>query len=70
LRKPILFVHGDEDEFGSVESLNALVAKVSENTDTKLIVFENCGHFFDNHLTQLRDAIHDWVLEKIAEENN
>ena len=69
LRKPILFVHGDEDEFGSVESLNALVAKVSENTDTKLIVFENCGHFFDNHLTQLKDAVHDWVLEKIAEAN-
>ncbi|MCU1290755.1 MAG: Alpha/beta hydrolase [Acidobacteria bacterium] len=67
LRKPILFVHGDEDEFGSVESLNALVAKVSPNTDTKLIVFENCGHFFDNHLTQLKDAIHDWTLEKIAE---
>ncbi len=67
LRKPILFVHGDKDEFGSVESLNRLVAKVSENTDTKLIVFENCGHFFDNHLTQLKDAIHDWTLEKIAE---
>jgi len=67
LRKPILFVHGDKDEFGSVESLNALVAKVSANTDTKLIVFENCGHFFDNHLTQLKDAIHDWTLEKIAE---
>jgi alpha/beta superfamily hydrolase len=67
LRKPILFVHGDADEFGSVENLNALVAKVSENTDTKLIIFENCGHFFDNHLMQLKDAIHDWTLEKIAE---
>ncbi len=67
LRKPILFVHGDKDEFGSVENLNALVAKVSQNTDTKLIVFGNCGHFFDNHLTQLKDAIHDWILEKIAE---
>ncbi len=67
LRKPILFVHGDKDEFGSVESLNALVAKVSENTDTKLIVFQDCGHFFDNHLTQLKNAIHDWTLEKIAE---
>ncbi len=66
LRKPILFVHGDKDEFGSVESLNALVAQVSENTDTRLIVFQNCGHFFDDHLNQLKDAIHDWVLEKMA----
>jgi alpha/beta superfamily hydrolase len=66
-RKPILFVHGDADEFGSIENLNALVAQVAENTDTKLIVFENCGHFFDNHLEQLKNAIHDWTLEKIHE---
>lgn len=69
LRKPILFVHGDSDEFGSVESLNELVAKVSAVTDTTLKVFQNCGHFFEGHLSQLRDAMHDWVLEKMAEKN-
>lgn len=69
-RKPILFVHGDKDEFGSIENLNALVAQVAENTDARLIVFENCGHFFDNHLNELRNAVHDWVLEKIAEKGN
>ncbi len=67
LRKPILFVHGDKDEFGSVENLNELVSKVSAVTDTSLKVFENCGHFFDDHLAQLREAIGDWALEKIAE---
>jgi alpha/beta superfamily hydrolase len=67
VRKPILFVHGDADEFGALENLNALVAQVAENTDATLIVFENCGHFFDNHLPQLKDAIHDWVLEKMSE---
>ncbi|MEO8072275.1 MAG: alpha/beta fold hydrolase [Acidobacteriota bacterium] len=66
-RKPILFVHGDSDEFGSIENLNSLVALVAENADTKLVVFKNCGHFFDKHLNQLKDAIHDWVLEKIFE---
>lgn len=66
VRKPILFVHGDSDEFGSVEHLNALIAQVAENADATLIVFENCGHFFDNHLNQLKDAIHDWVLEKMS----
>lgn len=68
LRKPILFVHGDDDEFGSVESLNELIAKVSAVTDTNVKIFEKCGHFFDNHLTQLRTTIHDWTLEKIAED--
>lgn len=67
LRKPILFVHGDKDEFGSVENLNELIAEVSAVTDTQVVVFKNCGHFFDDHLRQLQDAIHDWVLEKIAE---
>jgi alpha/beta superfamily hydrolase len=66
-RKPILFVHGDEDEFGSLENLNALVTQIAENTDAKLIVFQNCGHFFDNHLEQLKNAIYDWTLEKISE---
>jgi alpha/beta superfamily hydrolase len=67
LRKPILFVHGDKDEFGSVENLNELIAKVSAVTDTSVKIFANCGHFFDDHLTQLRTTIHDWVLEKIVE---
>jgi len=64
-RKPMLFVHGDNDEFGSIESLTSLVAQVAENTDTKLIVFENCGHFFDKHLEELKNAVRDWTLEKI-----
>jgi len=64
-RKPILFVHGDEDEFGALENLKSLVEQVAENTDTKLVVFENCGHFFDKHLNELKDAIRDWTLEKM-----
>ena len=70
LRKPILFVHGDKDEFGSVESLNELVAEVSAVTDTTVRIFQDCGHFFDEHLTQLRTTIHDWTLEKIVEAEN
>ncbi len=64
-RQPILFVHGDTDEFGSLESLNLLVEQVAENTETKLIVFENCGHFFDKHLEELKNAVRDWTREKI-----
>jgi alpha/beta superfamily hydrolase len=64
-RKPILFVHGDRDEFGSIENLRRLVDEVSKNTDTELVVFENCGHFFDEHLNELREAVRDWVERKI-----
>ncbi len=65
LRKPILFVHGDRDEFGSVESLHKLVDKVAASTETELVIFENCGHFFDEHLNELRDTIKNWTLEQI-----
>jgi alpha/beta superfamily hydrolase len=65
LRKPILFVHGDRDEFGSVESLRKLVDKVSKNTETELVIFENCGHFFDDHLDELREVIKNWTLKQM-----
>ena len=65
VRKPILFVHGDKDEFGSIESLHKLVDEVSKQTDTELVVFENCGHFFDEHLTALRESIREWTERKI-----
>ncbi len=64
-RKPILFLHGDRDEFGSIENVRKLFANVSEQTDAELIVFENCGHFFDDHLADLRDAVREWVEKQI-----
>ncbi len=70
VRKPILFVHGDKDEFGSVESLQKLVDKVAKNTETELVIFENCGHFFDEHLNELRETIKNWTLKEIAKTGN
>lgn len=64
-RKPILFVHGDADEFGTLEHLKSLVEQVAENTDTSLVVFENCGHFFDKHLNELKDAVRHWTIGKM-----
>ncbi len=66
LKKPILFVHGDSDEFGSMETLGVLVSKVSAVTDTETVVFENCGHFFEDHLSELREAIRDWTERQIG----
>src|SRR5215218_3841929 len=66
VRKPILFVHGDRDEFGSVENVRKLYEEVAVNTDAELKIFENCGHFFDEHLNELRDEVRDWTLMKIS----
>ncbi|HMS42567.1 MAG TPA: alpha/beta fold hydrolase [Pyrinomonadaceae bacterium] len=62
LRKPILFVHGDSDEFGALENVQKLVIKVP---NAELVYFENCGHFFDNHLNELREAVKNWTQAQI-----
>jgi len=63
--KPILFVHGDMDEFGQVEKLRRVFESVSKTDDKEMVVFENCGHFFDRHLNELRDAIKNWTLKHL-----
>lgn len=64
-RKPILFVHGDEDEFGSVNRLHELVAKIEPHTKVQLSLIKNCGHFFDGHLDELKKVITTWAIETI-----
>ena len=68
VRKPILFLHGDSDEFGAVENIRALYERVAANTEAELIVFPNCGHFFDDDLNQLRDRVKDWTVREIEKE--
>ena len=63
VKKPILFLHGDQDEFCSVESLRSLTDRIP-HADVK--IFENCGHFFDAHLNQVRETIREWTEEKLA----
>jgi alpha/beta superfamily hydrolase len=65
VKKPILFVHGDRDQFGAVDNIRRLVDGISKDNDTELVVIENCGHFFDEHLDELRDTIRDWVTARI-----
>ena len=62
VKKPILFIHGDKDEFCSVESLRSLTDRIPH---AEVVIFENCGHFFDEHLSELRDAVREWVERNI-----
>jgi len=60
-RKPILFVHGEHDEYGNLERLRELVAKIQSHASAELRVIEGAGHFFDDHLEQLKTAITEWI---------
>ena len=66
-RKPILFVHGERDEFGNVESVRALASATSHYADVKLVVIPESGHFFEGHLDQLKEEIITWINEKLGD---
>ena len=65
-RKPILFVHGDEDEFGSVPRLQELVGAIqAHNANVELHVIKGADHFFAGHLDELKQGIIDWTRRQL-----
>lgn len=64
-QKPILFVHGDSDEFGDVNKLKLLLSKMKAKTELQVI--NDCGHFFQGHLDELKRAIAGWMIRQLAD---
>jgi alpha/beta superfamily hydrolase len=62
-RKPVLFVQGERDEYGNIDRLRELVAKIKAPVELKVI--KGAGHFFDDHLDELKAAITEWVLAQV-----
>ena len=67
-RKPILFVHGDRDEFGDVGELERLARQLEENVTVELKIIAGAGHFFEGHLDELKQAITEWVRKQLPPE--
>jgi alpha/beta superfamily hydrolase len=65
-RKPILFVHGEDDEFGDVDKLRALVTELGTQTTVKLVVIPGADHFFANQLDDLKRVITDWTKTQFS----
>jgi uncharacterized protein len=63
--KPILFVHGELDEFGQVERLKALAARIGEHATIKVEIIPGADHFFEGHLDEMKRAIRDWVEKEV-----
>ncbi len=60
--KPILFVHGEHDEYGNLERLRELVAKI--DAPKELAVIKGAGHFFDDQLDELKRVISEWTVSE------
>ena len=59
--KPVLFVHGEYDEYGKLERLRELISQIKG--PVKLEVIKGAGHFFDDQLDELKLVIKKWVSE-------
>ena len=66
-RKPILFVHGDHDEFGNVEDLKTLISKIPDETLVQLVIVKDADHFFAGHLDEMKNAIIEWMEKQLKD---
>jgi uncharacterized protein len=64
-RKPLLLVHGERDEFGSLQDLRALAARLPPEAHVRLEVIPGAGHFFDEQLDELRRVVAEWAEEML-----
>lgn len=53
--KPKLFIQGDSDEFGTVDSLRTQLQSFAQPWE--LVVIEGADHFFTDYLDQLQEAL-------------
>jgi alpha/beta superfamily hydrolase len=65
-RKPILFVHGELDEYGDVDAVKRLVSELEKQTDVRLKAIAGAEHFFAGHLDELKQAITEWMSEQMS----
>jgi alpha/beta superfamily hydrolase len=64
-RKPLLLVHGERDEFGAVEDLRALAARLPDPSLVQIEIIPGAGHFFDHQLEELRRTVAAWAAEML-----
>jgi len=62
-RKPLLFVHGEHDEYGNIDKLRALADRVAQNAPVEVRVIAGAAHFFDNQLDELKAVITEWMIQ-------
>lgn len=59
--KPKLFIHGERDEIAPLTPLVELLEQVPASSLHQLVTIAGAGHFFDDQLPQLMQAVKDFV---------
>jgi alpha/beta superfamily hydrolase len=61
--KPMLFVHGTQDEHGDVGKLEKLVPLVR---NSESVIITGADHFFTKQLEALEETIREWAEEQVS----
>jgi uncharacterized protein len=61
--KPILFLHGTDDEFGNVDKLEKLAEQVR---NAESVIVTGADHFFSKQLDAVDETIRQWAEEVTA----
>jgi alpha/beta superfamily hydrolase len=64
-QRPLLLVHGEQDQFGPVERVRALAAELGPRA--RLVVVEGVDHFFTGRLEEVERAVESWMRERHPE---
>ena len=62
--KPKLFIHGENDEHGAVQKVQALVESLPE--PCRLVVVPAADHFFLHQLHRVEAALRDWMAQDFS----
>ena len=65
-RKPILFVHGDRDEFGQAAHVRALAARLPAEAQAQVKIISNADHFLEGHLDEMKRVIFEWMKKQLT----
>jgi uncharacterized protein len=58
--KPMLFLHGTQDEYGNVEKLEKLVGNLH---NSESMILTGADHFFSKQLDAVEETLRNWALE-------
>jgi alpha/beta superfamily hydrolase len=61
--KPMLFLHGTEDEYGDVDKLETIVGTIR---NAESVIVTGADHFFTKQLDVLEQTMRSWAEERLA----
>jgi alpha/beta superfamily hydrolase len=61
VRKPLLLVHGERDEFGDASELKRFATELPAEAQARVEIIPGAGHFFEGYLDEMQRVVREWA---------